>query len=617
MQTAQSTAKVSVFDLSAPGDMEVRMRAWLSELYTAIDRESGVKCLRVAAQFTAGRPSRSPLFMALPADRIAASETDVARAEAFRLGRIALAGGMPETGSPRPTSIIIPLSSTEGSARSWIECEAQFSSHDQISTIIDRIGLSLGWPLYLQSEARDTLAAHADSKAVSALKSIVSLTSAEGFSDAARTLMTDLADRFKCDRVALGLASRKKIKVRAISHAGKFSNSMVLARRLRAAMEEAFDQNEVLLWPPLSETSDQLLEAQAALAEKDLARSVLTIPLFDGRKQRGAIVFERAGGATFEPAEIETLEALTGVLTPLLIEKRHNDRWVATRAAIAMGNIFRGLFGRRYFAAKLTIASAAVIAVLLVVIERPRSVVAEAIVEGSEARAISAAFDGFLADVQAQEGDRVQAGDLLVQLDDRDFTLERLRLLALRAQAELELDRAISERDRAASELIEARLRQVDAQLALSEQQILRSEVRAPFDALVVSGDLTRSIGRAVSRGETLMVLSPLNEYRVILDAPERDIGKLQAGQTGQLKLSAMPERNFEIEITEMIPVARYDNNATVFSVVTRLVSEPDVLLHGMGGSARIHVDQVPLYVLWGKPLWDRADEWLWRNLPI
>lgn len=615
MDATQDKPRISIFNLATPGETAERIQLWLYHLSEIIGCEPGVELLRVATNLAVDDAGETIIVASYPNDRAPSKDIDIAKTEAFRLGRIALAGGMPEAGTTRPTSIVIPLRTKHEIAKSWIECEAIFSSNDQISTIIDRIGLAFGWLLFFKSEDFELSAKQANEKSVSALNSIVSLTSAESFSDASRSLVTDLAERFKCDRVSLGLSNRNKIKVHAISNAGKFSSSMLLVRQLRQAMEEAYDQKQILLWPPLPDQSDLLLNAQAELAQKDKTRCILTIPLFDGRNLQGAISFERSGNIEFSASEIETLEALSGVLTPLIMEKRHNDRWLLSRAFISAKNFLSLALGRRYFAIKLSIVLAIFIFALLAVIERPLTVVADATVNGSETRTISAAFDGFIEQVYAQEGNQVREGELLVQLDDRDFNLERLRLLALRSQAELELDRAISVRDRGDTELIQARLRQVDAQLALIDQQILRSAVRAPFDALIVSGDLTRSVGRAVSRGETLMVLSPLNEYQVTIDTSERDVAKLHPGQIGQLKLSAVPEQNFEITITELVPVARYENNMTLFSVQTNLLTEPDMLLHGMTGSARIQVDQVPLYVLWGTPLLDRAREWLWRNL--
>lgn len=616
MDATQDKPRISIFNLATSGETTERVELWLYHLSVIIACEPGVEFLRVATNLVLDEAGETRILASYPNNRAPSKDIDIAKTEAFRLGRIALAGGMPEAGTAHPTSIVIPLHMKDGIAHSWIECEARFSHNDQISAIIDRIGLAFGWLLFFKSENSESSSKQANEKSVSALNSIVSLTAAKGFSDASRSLVTDLAERFKCDRVSLGLSNRKKIKVRAISNAGKFSSSMLLVRRLRQAMEEAYDQKQILLWPPLKDQDDLLLNAQAELAEKDITRCILTIPLFDGRSQQGAISFERSGNNKFGTSEIETLEALSSVLTPLILDKRHNDRWLLSRAFFSLKNFIMLALGRRFFAIKLSIVSAIVVFTLLAVIERPQTVVADATVNGSETRTISAAFDGFIEQVYAQEGNQVKEGDLLVQLDDRDFNLERLRLLALRSQAELELDRAISVRDRGDTELIQARLRQVDAQLALIDQQILRSAVRAPFDALIVSGDLTRSVGRAVSRGETLLVLSPLNEYQVTIDTSERDVAKLHPGQIGQLKLSAIPDQNFEITITELVPVARYENNMTLFSVQTNLLTEPDILLHGMTGSARIKVDQVPLYVLWGTPLLDRAREWLWRNLP-
>ena len=619
MQTEQAEARLSFFDLVAPGDASARLHAWAGEVFNVINDEPGVTCQRLALHLSPPQTDQPELCIEIPAGTLAGKDAETARHEAFRLKRIAVAGALPddEHATTRPTAIAVPIGPIDTQNRNWLEIEAHFAHREQIGHAINKVGAALGWLFFLKSEEQTLQRDTEGSKAVSALQAIVSLSSTDRFTDAVRALVTDIADRFNCDRVSLGLAQRKKIKVQAISHTGKFTHSMILVRRLRAAMEEAFDQKEVVLWPTDSASSEQLVDAQADLAEKDKTRRILTVPLFDGLRPRGAIVFERSGDQGFEQSEIFTLEALCGVLTPLLLEKRHNDRWLITRAVIALGNIFSHLFGRRYFAVKLSAAAAAIVAMLLIVIERPVTVVSSALVQGAEARTITAAFDGFIADVAAREGDEVSSGDVLLQLDDRDFNLERLRLLALRSQAELELDRAISARDRAETALIEARIRQVDAQLALVEQQILRSKVQAPFDALVVSGDLTRSIGRAVSRGETLLTLSPLEEYRVILETPESDIAKLSAGQKGQLRLSAVPERTFDIQVTDLVPVAQYKDNETLFSVESRLLNASDILLHGMTGSARIQVNEQPLYILWGKPLWDRMRDWAWRNMPL
>ncbi len=614
MHVREAPSEAQAADIASRTAIDARMQEWAARVRAAIGSEIDVECQRLAVVLVPDRAGARPLQVSIPAGLLARPETEMARAEALRTGRVALAGAVPGTdGGGRPSCVVIPLETGAG----WVEIEAHIPSEDRVAVIIERVGLAAGWALFLGAQAQGLAQRHTEAKAVSALNSIASLSGSQGFSEAARALVTDLCARFGCDRVSLGLSRRRVVRVVAISNTGRFARSMLLVRLLRAAMEEAVDQEQVLLWPAPPDGADRLIRAQTALAEGDAERSVLTIPLFDGRQQHGALVFERSANRRFDADEIETLEALAGVLTPLLIEKRENDRWLPARAAVATGRMLAGILGRRYFAVKLAALAMMVAAALLVLVERPLTVVADAVVEGAEQRAVTAAFDGFIAAAAVREGDRVVAGDLLFQLDDRDFALERLRLMALRAQAELELDRAISARERAETALVEARLRQIDAELALADQQIARSSFHAPFDALVLSGDLSRSIGRAVSRGETLMVLSPLREYRVFLSTAEADIARLEPGQDGLLKLAAIPEREFPVELVDLVPVARYENGATRFAVEARLLEDQGTLLHGMSGAARIEVARVSLLDLWGKPLWDRARLWLWRNLPL
>jgi hypothetical protein len=83
------------------------------------------------------------------------------------------------------------------------------------------------------------------------------------------------------------------------------------------------------------------------------------------------------------------------------------------------------------------------------------------------------------------------------------------------------------------------------------------------------------------------------------------------------LKLAAIPEREFTLELVDMVPVARYQDGGTFYVVEARLQDDGGLLLHGMTGATRVEVRSVPLLVLWGQPLWDRVRFWFWRNLPL
>ena len=611
-QTVQDDGLRSVLDLGKAGQAQDRLVFWLARVMAAMETLEGVNCLSLRIEM-AGQHGAPGVAVMLPEDRIAPEITAIATQEAQRLARVALAGALP--GKAGTTALALPILQGDHPA-GIVTVEAELADEAALTQVINLVGLTLGWPRALLLEATAEASSRHRGIAADALEAVVSLTSHAGFSESVRALTTDLAMRFNYDRVSLGLARGRRIRLEAISHTGRFSRSLGLARRLKAAMEEAFDQGKVLLWPDAG-GADLVMDAQAELADKDTTRHVLTVPMFDGRAFQGGIVFERGAGRGFSPDEVATLEALTSVLTPLVIEKRQNDRWLPMRTLIATRNTLGLVIGRTHFAVKLGVLAAVAVLVALVVIQAPRSIAARAVVQGTETRTIAAAFDGFLAEAPVREGDRVHSGDLLFRLDDRDFVLELLRLDAVRGQAQLELDRAISQRDRAEAGLIESRIRQIDAQIALARQQMDRSRVTAPFDAVILSGDLTHGIGRSVTRGEGLIVLAPLDDYRVDMLVPEDSIALIAKGQSGVLKLSGLPGQSFELTLTDVVPVARYEGGQTLFSVEAGFATPPGVLLHGMNGAARIDIDQVSLMELWMGALWNRARLWLWRYLPV
>src|ERR1700753_1829627 len=71
----------------------------------------------------------------------------------------------------------------------------------------------------------------------------------EGFGTACRALVTELAVRFGCERVSLGLVRNGHAKVVAISHSAQFGREMNLVRLVGGAMDEALDQRALVRHP--------------------------------------------------------------------------------------------------------------------------------------------------------------------------------------------------------------------------------------------------------------------------------------------------------------------------------------------------------------------------------
>jgi len=131
--------------------------------------------------------------------------------------------------------------------------------------------------------------------------------------------------------------------------------------------------------------------------------------------------------------------------------------------------------------------------------------------EGSVKRVITAPLDGFIASADYRAGDTVQSGAVLATLDDRELRLKQLQLKSQLEQLDKEHRAALTQHDRSTTAIVTARQQQTKAQLALIDEQLLRTKLMAPFSGVVVSGDLSQSIGTPVENGKVLFEIAPLD----------------------------------------------------------------------------------------------------------
>ena len=149
------------------------------------------------------------------------------------------------------------------------------------------------------------------------------------------------------------------------------------------------------------------------------------------------------------------------------------------------------------------------------------------------------------------------------------------------------------------------------------DEQLARTVLTAPFDGLVIAGDLSQSIGATVGRGEQLFSLAPEGQYRVEAQVDERRISDILVGQTGQLRLTALPDRDIPVEVTKITPVARYAEGQTTFAVETQLMGDDLTALRpGMEGAVRLDIEEKRLITVWTQPIADWLRLRLWQIWP-
>ena len=129
---------------------------------------------------------------------------------------------------------------------------------------------------------------------------------------------------------------------------------------------------------------------------------------------------------------------------------------------------------------------------------------------------------------------------------------------------------ALAKRERASSRILWRSSRKREAQLALVEEKLARTQLVAPFDGIVVSGDLSQMLSSPVEKGKVLFEIAPLDAYRVILKVDESDIRDVTAGQRGQLMLAGSAGRALPFTV-KTISVATAEEGRNVFRVEAQL----------------------------------------------
>ncbi|MEO8008774.1 MAG: HlyD family efflux transporter periplasmic adaptor subunit, partial [Betaproteobacteria bacterium] len=237
-------------------------------------------------------------------------------------------------------------------------------------------------------------------------------------------------------------------------------------------------------------------------------------------------------------------------------------------------------------------------------------------VEGVVQRAVTAPFNGYVKEAPYRAGDTVKAGEVIGKFDDRDLVLERIKLTSQREQYLKQYREAMAAHDRSQGEMVSAQVAQSEAQLSLVEEQLARSEMMAPFDGFIVSGDLSQSLGSPVERGQVLFEIAPLDGYRLALQVDERDIANVSLGQKGELTVTSIPGERFNFKVTKITPVNTAKEGRNFFRVEAQLDSGADRLRPGMEGIGKIYVDERKLVWIWTHSLTEWLQLWVWSWIP-
>ena len=456
--------------------------------------------------------------------------------------------------------------------------------------------------------------AQAERERVETLENSIDLLSAvlaeQRFEGAAMAFVTGLATRLGADRVSLGLIEKGECKVRHMSHSSQFDKRMNLTRLIEAAMDEAVDQRQPVTTPA---SSPAIRLAHDALAAQEQG-AAMTLPLYVDGEPVAALMAERPATQPFSDSELRTVESLAALGIAALEEKRRNDRPLPAKIRDAAQGWADMVLRPGRIEYRIGVGAAALLLAVLLLARRTDNLSADATLAPQQQRILAAPFDGYVRSAPLRAGDSVRTGQVIASLDDCDLKLERAKWLSQLSRYGGLYQDAAAMADRVQTSVNSAQRDEAQAQLDLTDALIARAALRAPFDGLVVSGDLSQRLGGSVTKGEVLFTVAPRGNYRVDLNVKESRIASVKVGQKGVLHLSALPSTAYDFTVQKVTPKTVAQNGASYFVIEALLDPGQDIasLQPGMEGVGKVDTGSGWLLGIWTRDLteWLRLKLW-------
>lgn len=428
------------------------------------------------------------------------------------------------------------------------------------------------------------------------------------------SMVTELTQVFACERVAFAEHQGHYCQVVALSNSASFNDRSNLIQKIASAMDEAIEQDNTVIFP--DPDSKLIQRAHHELARKYGSSSILTLPLIYDDEIFGAITLLRSEKQPFDQQTLKLCEQTFSLLTPYLALKREQEKNLLYKIGATLKKQLQSLFGLRHL--KLKLAAIVLVSIIITssLLQGDFRVSADAVLEGKIQRVVAAPFSGYLLSSAVRAGDTVQSGDIMASLNDSDIKLQLAKLQGELQKARREYREAQSSRDLVKVRISNEQINQAQAEIELTQQQLERIDLLAPFDGVVIEGDLSQSLGSPVERGEALFKIAPLDGYRIILKVDESQISYIEQGQTGTLLLPSLSDQPLALKVQKITVAAEAENGANIFRVEASLDENNELLRPGMQGVGKIDVGHARLIWIWTHEITDWLRLWFWSWWP-
>ncbi len=460
---------------------------------------------------------------------------------------------------------------------------------------------------------------NAASNAPSANAGIVKAASHQSLDEMAFTLVNQVKSKTGCEQVSLGIVRGKHVQILAMSGMDDRHSRSPGWKLVEQAMEECLDAGQLLCHQMESKNDGGV----AASTDHCLHRRwheqtgrvpVASVPLFDQGRCVAIVSLRHRPDGLFRSDQLKRIEeALAPMAAGLLLLDRA-ERSLPSHLVHSFRATLRRGWHESSLGRKLTCLTACLLMLWALVGQQTYVVSVPCHVVPSDVRQMTTPFQGILKSSLVVPGERVQKDQPLAQLETRDLVVQRERYVAEKRLAEIERNRAAQVRDAAAMAKAEAKRQSAQSHLELIDWQIEHATIRAPWDAIVLSGDMKSRVGDVMPLGESLFEIAPQDRWAIELKIPEYAAPYLASKQLGQFTTHARPHDSIGCELEWLEGVASSHSGRNVFLARAILRDMPPSWIRGgMDGTARIEAGRYPIWWVWLHRLGDTIRLQFWK----
>lgn len=213
---------------------------------------------------------------------------------------------------------------------------------------------------------------------------------------------------------------------------------------------------------------------------------------------------------------------------------------------------------------------------------------------------ISSKITGRIVKVYVEENQHVDAGDVLVELDDT-------ALKAILAQAQAKLDKAAADYTRYSGLVEQGAISEASFDAYRSEYLVAKSNYERAAsdvqDTVIISPISGYIIGKPTPEGQTIssgisqpqviMSVANLDDMQIETLVDESDIGQVKAGQKVNFTVDAYPDETFTGTVRLVSRKAVTENNVIYYTVYVNVDDAKGKLLPTMTARTDIIIDKV------------------------